>query len=176
MEEMEHAQTKLSRVARWAENENMECCEKDARQVSENETAIVTRCILETKSQASEMTVKQVICLVDCLAKKYDVVDADGYLDTEKAALLIKAKDHWGQLFANKDDVIKRCVTFANSFSKERGTVVFEEKKCNMAPAVITNCIRAMVEINCPEDRKVPGAQCDKLRRKLSQVVDALNI
>jgi hypothetical protein len=45
-------------------------------------------------------------------------VDADGYLDTEKAVQLIKAKDYWGQLFANKDDVINRCVTFANSFSK----------------------------------------------------------
>jgi hypothetical protein len=29
----------------------------------------------------------------------------------------------------------------------ERGTVFSEGKKCNMAPAVITNCIKAMVEI-----------------------------
>jgi hypothetical protein len=29
----------------------------------------------------------------------------------------------------------------------ERGTVVFEEKKCNMATTVFANCIRAMVEI-----------------------------
>jgi hypothetical protein len=50
--------------------------------------------------------------------KRLFQVDPDGYLDTEKAVPLIKAKDHWGQLFANKDDVIKRCVTFANSFSK----------------------------------------------------------
>jgi hypothetical protein len=45
-------------------------------------------------------------------------VDAEGYLDAEKAVPLIKAKDQWGQSFANKDDLIKRCVTFANSFSK----------------------------------------------------------
>jgi hypothetical protein len=45
-------------------------------------------------------------------------VDADGYMDTEKAVSHIKSKDQWGQLFANKDDVIKRCVTLANSFSK----------------------------------------------------------
>jgi hypothetical protein len=45
-------------------------------------------------------------------------VDGDGYLDAEKAVPLIKAKDQWGQLFANKDDDINRCVTFANSFSK----------------------------------------------------------
>jgi hypothetical protein len=45
-------------------------------------------------------------------------VDGDGYLDARKATTLIKAKDLWGQLFADKDDVLNRCVTFANSFAK----------------------------------------------------------
>ena len=45
-------------------------------------------------------------------------VDGEGYLDAAKTITLVKANDRWGQLFAEKDDLVNRCVTFANSFSK----------------------------------------------------------
>lgn len=45
-------------------------------------------------------------------------VDGDGNLDAEKVIPYVKARKGYGQLFANKDDLIKRCVDFANSFSK----------------------------------------------------------
>jgi hypothetical protein len=44
--------------------------------------------------------------------------DGDGYLDAGKAAPVIKANGRCGQLFADRDDLINRCVTFANSYSK----------------------------------------------------------
>jgi hypothetical protein len=45
-------------------------------------------------------------------------VDGDGYLDARKTITLIKAKDLWGQLFSDKDNILNRCVTFSNSFAK----------------------------------------------------------
>lgn len=45
-------------------------------------------------------------------------VDAEGYLNTKKVTPFIKANKRWSQIFENKDDLINRCLTFANSFSK----------------------------------------------------------
>jgi hypothetical protein len=50
--------------------------------------------------------------------KLFFQVDGDGYLDAGKVVPFIKANGRWGQLFADRDDLINRCVTFANSFSK----------------------------------------------------------
>jgi hypothetical protein len=45
-------------------------------------------------------------------------VDGEGYLDAGKVTPFVKANDGWGQLFADKEDLINRCLTFANSFAK----------------------------------------------------------
>ncbi|KDR09841.1 uncharacterized protein LOC110838449 [Zootermopsis nevadensis] len=174
----EHGDTKLSRVARWTEQNNIECCNRDKQKLSNKDGEIMAQCLIETKSKNSsqEYSLKQIVCLVDCAVKKSDLVDGDGNLDAEKVIPYVKAREGYGQLFANKDDLIKRCVDFANSFSKERGEVNFEDQKCNIASAVIGDCIKYMVEISCPDDRKVAGEQCDNVRKRISELVDVLNI
>jgi hypothetical protein len=39
-------------------------------------------------------------------------------MDEEKVQTHVKADAQWGPVFADKDSLISRCVTFSNSFSK----------------------------------------------------------
>ncbi|XP_069678614.1 uncharacterized protein [Periplaneta americana] len=174
---------RLSRVKREVELQENQCCEKAERKPEGKAAAVLLHCLEETKPKDQEdaynftgISSKRAFCIFGCAAKKYELADESGFLIQDKSIDYVKTSQDWGPILSDKEDAIKRCITFANSFSKERGFVDFEGKKCNMAPTICMQCLKIMTDINCPDDKVVKSEQCTEYRRKLEDAVDGLNI
>ncbi|XP_069678850.1 uncharacterized protein [Periplaneta americana] len=177
---MPHHTQGQSRVFRSADMfKKQQCCNIAHVAPSKRAKTKFSECTKEvtenSPENAKKRPIKRFVCFGDCFARKYDLVDAEGYLVLDKLMPFVKNATESGMAYSEKEEVVKRCTDFSR-FCKDLTIVDYYGKKCNMAALLFAQCMKVMSEVNCPDDKKVKSEFCDLHREHLTEKIEIAKI
>ncbi|XP_069678782.1 uncharacterized protein [Periplaneta americana] len=181
-----YEQRQVANENRFSNQDNFpQCCYKPYDQPNVKVASVYYQCVQETtpndplnnaSDDPGKRSVKRFVCIADCMGKKLQVADVEGNILEDNLSKFITSSSQWRTLFIQRNDILSRCTNFTNRTSEEYGNVYFYGQRCNLASAVVSQCIRSMMEVNCPEGMKVRGTQCNVHRQRIIELLEILKV
>ncbi|XP_058129579.1 uncharacterized protein LOC131290038 [Anopheles ziemanni] len=111
-------------------------------------------------------TKMEVICAMECLGRKKEIVDDSGSLLEPKLHEFVKvnfAADEWQQPLI--DGHIKTCVKEAREKTAKSPR---EAGQCNAEASNFGYCMWRQMALACPKEKQVANKRCDRIRERLA--------
>uniref|UniRef100_A0A182QPU3 Uncharacterized protein n=1 Tax=Anopheles farauti TaxID=69004 RepID=A0A182QPU3_9DIPT len=111
-------------------------------------------------------TKMEVICAMECVGRKKEVVNEDGTLIESKLMEFVKsnfASDDWQQPLL--EGHIETCVKEAKDKAAKNPR---EAGQCNSETSNFGYCMWRQLALACPKDKQVANRRCDRIREKLA--------
>nr|AAQ16288.1 odorant-binding protein AgamOBP56 [Anopheles gambiae] len=108
----------------------------------------------------------EVICAMECVGRKKEVVNEDGTLIEPKLMEFVKsnfAADDWQQplLAGHIETCVKEAKEKAAKMPREAG-------QCSSETSNFGYCMWRQMALACPKDKQVANKRCDRIREKLA--------
>ena len=108
----------------------------------------------------------EVICAMECVGRKKEVVNEDGTLIEPKLMEFVKsnfAADDWQQplLAGHIETCVKEAKEKAAKMPREAG-------QCSSETSNFGYCMWRQMALACPKDKQVASKRCDRIREKLA--------
>lgn len=106
------------------------------------------------------------ICAMECVGRKKEVVNEDGTLIEPKLMEFVKsnfAADDWQQplLAGHIETCVKEAKEKAAKMPREAG-------QCSSETSNFGYCMWRQMALACPKDKQVANKRCDRIREKLA--------
>ncbi|XP_063695604.1 uncharacterized protein LOC134827008 [Culicoides brevitarsis] len=119
-----------------------------------------------------EKNKNNVVCAMECVAKKQGTLTDEGIPDVDKLKEIMKKQykeDAW-QL-KHIDDFVDSCLAEVAAkmvMQKMNATTTMtnEQSKCNAGPSIMAHCLWRKIVLNCPEELQDKSQQCQNMREK----------
>nr|QTE76124.1 odorant binding protein 16 [Harmonia axyridis] len=154
------------------------CAETSIEELHEKEKEIKRECFKQVlgkekehrmdpfKCENIEKHKRDMICVMQCVGQKNDVLDADGDVRDAEFADFVKqsfSKDPWFAEF--QDTIIETCIDEAKNATEIRDTE--DKSACNPAGIKLAHCLFVQTQLNCPESEIKDTKSCSKLKERI---------
>ncbi|KAK9872209.1 hypothetical protein WA026_017008 [Henosepilachna vigintioctopunctata] len=155
------------------------CAENSMEELHEKEKEVKRECFKRGLGKDKEMKSmdpfkcdnvdkhkKDMICVMQCVGQKNDVLNEKGDVKEEAFRDFIKqtfSKDPWFAEF--QDKIIETCLEEAKNATESMNTE--EKSACNPAGIKLAHCVFAQTQLNCPDSEIKDAKSCSKLRERI---------
>nr|AUF72950.1 odorant-binding protein [Anoplophora chinensis] len=111
---------------------------------------------------------KQIVCVIECVGKKKDLLDTEGNPKEEEFRSFLKesfSSESW--LAALQDKVISTCLDEGKNATANRDAS--DSTSCNPAGIKIAHCLHREIQLNCPADQIKDEKSCARLQERLKR-------
>ncbi|XP_055390376.1 uncharacterized protein LOC129619247 [Condylostylus longicornis] len=158
-------------------HKGMQCCKSEKNNPSDFEEIkkFKAECYKEIKGdedlnidpfdcESAQKLKQNLICMSECLAKKFNLLNENGELDRAKVIEHLKkkfAEESWK--LEKIEEVTDKCLTESN----EKPST--EKNDCNGQILKMFHCTWKEFIQHCPKDLQIDSMKCNKLREKISK-------
>ncbi|XP_021707988.1 uncharacterized protein LOC5567431 isoform X1 [Aedes aegypti] len=162
---------------RFRRSPSVRCCNDGFEDSINHEKVVAVRRTCAEELGLNEMSEEELlknrenlVCLVECIAKKHELADETGDLLHEDLAKALKEHFSVAEWKAPLlDDFIKQCFDHAEEEHEKHPT---EEGKCNPEGFDFSYCLWRHFTLACPEELQDDSERCEAIRGKLKSDED----
>ncbi|XP_065073557.1 uncharacterized protein LOC135697699 isoform X2 [Ochlerotatus camptorhynchus] len=156
---------------RFRRSPSARCCNDGFEDSMNHEKVVAVRRTCAEELGLNEMSDEllksreNLVCLVECIAKKHELADETGDLRHEDLAKALKehfSVAEWKVPLV--DDFIKQCFDHAEEEHEKHAP---EEGKCNPEGFHFSYCLWRHFTLACPEEMQDDSERCESIRGKL---------